>query len=139
MLRGDWRLAAITPAGKKDVRALPKGLIGAEERAEDAALREVEEETGASGELAGKLGNVRYVYTWQGERIFKIVSFFLFRYASGRLGDLAPEHRHEVATTAWLPLEEAPSLLAYRGEKEMAAKALAELQAGDTPPASRPL
>jgi 8-oxo-dGTP pyrophosphatase MutT (NUDIX family) len=124
MLRGDWRLAAITPAGKKGVRALPKGLIGAEERAEDAALREVEEETGARGELAGKLGSVRYVYTWQGERVFKVVAFFLVRYAGGRLGDLRPEHAHEVARVEWLPLAEAPALLTYSGEREMARRAL---------------
>jgi len=52
------------------------------------------------------------------------VSFFLFRAARGRLGDIAPEQRREVAETRWLPLEEAPRLLAYRGEREMAAKAL---------------
>ena len=138
-LAGRWHLAAIQPGGKEGIWALPKGNIGRDEQAVEAAAREVGEETGVSVRLVGKLGDVRYVYTWQGERIFKIVSFFLFRYAGGRLGDLAPEHRHEVAGTAWLPLEEAPSLLAYRGEKEMAAKALAELQAGDTPPASRPL
>jgi hypothetical protein len=52
------------------------------------------------------------------------VSFFLCRYRSGRLGDIPPEHAHEVAEARWLPLEEAPQLLAYKGEREMAAKAL---------------
>ena len=59
--------------------------------------------------------------------MFKVVSFFLFRYRSGRLGEIPPEHAHEVAEVRWLPLEEAPGLLAYKGEREMAAKALARL------------
>ena len=121
-------MAAIRPAGKPEgVWALPKGLIGPDERADATALREVEEETGARGRLDGKLGDVRYVYTWAGERVFKVVSFFLFRYRSGRLGDIPAEHRHEVAETRWLPLDEAPTLLAYKGEREMASKALDRL------------
>ena len=87
------------------------------------------EETGAGGRSLGKLGDVRYVYTWDGERIFKVVSFFLVRYGDGRLGDIPPAHRHEVAEARWLPLEEAPRLLAYKGEREMAEKALASLAA----------
>ncbi len=70
---------------------------------------------------------MKYVYTWEGERIFKVVSFFLVRYARGRIGDLPPEHAHEVAEARWLPLEEAPRLLAYKGEREMAAEALRRL------------
>jgi 8-oxo-dGTP pyrophosphatase MutT (NUDIX family) len=118
-------LAAIRPAGKPEgTWALPKGLIGPGERAELSALREVAEETGVEATPVEKLGDIRYVYTWAGERVFKVVSFFLFRYRSGRLGDIPPEHAHEVAEVRWLPLEEAPGLLAYKGEQEMAAKAL---------------
>jgi 8-oxo-dGTP pyrophosphatase MutT (NUDIX family) len=123
-LRGRWVVAAIRPRGKPEgTWALPKGLIGAGERAEATALREVAEETGVAATPEGKLGDVRYVYTWDGERVFKVVSFFLFRYSRGRLGDIPPEHAHEVAEAAWLPLDEAPALLAYKGEREMAAKA----------------
>jgi 8-oxo-dGTP pyrophosphatase MutT (NUDIX family) len=121
-------LAAIRPAGKPDgVWALPKGLIGAGESPESTARREVAEETGTEGEPIAKLGDVRYVYTWNGERIFKVVSFYLFRYSRGRLGAVPPEHAHEVAEVRWLPLEEGPRLLAYKGEREMADKALASL------------
>ena len=128
-LRGRWWLAAIRPGGKPEgVWALPKGLIDEGERPEETALREVEEETGAEGSAVQKLGDVRYVYTWAGERVFKVVSFYLFRYRGGRLGDLAPSHRIEVADVRWLPLEDAPQLLAYKGEREMAAKALAVLE-----------
>jgi 8-oxo-dGTP pyrophosphatase MutT (NUDIX family) len=123
-IRGAWHLAAIRPGGRKKVWALPKGLVGEGEAPADTALREVTEETGVHGRLVEKLGDVRYVYFWEGERVFKIVSFYLVRYSSGRLGDIPEEFRHEVAETRWLLLEDAPRLLAYKGEKEMAAKAL---------------
>ena len=123
-------LAAIRPAGRKQgLWALPKGNIGPGEKPEEAAQREIEEETGVEARLVTKLGDVRYVYTWAGERIFKVVSFYLFRYRRGRLGDIAPEQRIEVDEARWLPLEEAPRLLAYRGEREMAEKALAFIHA----------
>jgi 8-oxo-dGTP pyrophosphatase MutT (NUDIX family) len=128
-LRGRWMMAAIRPRGKKEgVWALPKGLIDPGESPEVTALREVAEETGAHGRSAGKLGDVKYVYTWAGERIFKVVSFYLVRYSGGRLGDVPPEHQHEVAEVRWLALEEGPRLLAYGGEREMAKKALERLE-----------
>ena len=131
-LRGRWFLAAIRPGGKpQGIWALPKGLIATGEKGEATALREVAEETGVVGTPVEKLGDVRYVYTWDGERIFKVVSFFLFRYRSGRLGDIPPEHAHEVAEARWLPLDEAPRLLAYKGEREMAARALDRLGSGE--------
>jgi 8-oxo-dGTP pyrophosphatase MutT (NUDIX family) len=123
-LSGRWMVAAIRPGGKpQGLWALPKGRIDPGERGEETALREVREETGAHGRSLGKLGDVRYTFTWEGERIFKVVSFFLVRYVGGRLGDLPPEFRHEVAEARWLPLEEAPRLLAYGGERQMAQKA----------------
>jgi 8-oxo-dGTP pyrophosphatase MutT (NUDIX family) len=131
-MAGRQWVAAVRPGGKPEgVWALPKGLIDPGEGAKETALREVAEETGLEGETVGKLGDVRYVYTWDGERIFKIVSFFLVRYRRGRIGDIPPEHRHEVAEARWLPLEDAPRLLAYKGEKEMAQKALMMLAVGD--------
>jgi 8-oxo-dGTP pyrophosphatase MutT (NUDIX family) len=127
-LRGDWVMAAIRPAGKEPgVWALPKGIIGDGERPDVTALREVQEETGVEGRLVEKLGDIRYVYTWAGERVFKVVSFYLLRYSKGRLGDLPPATAHEVAEVRWLPLEDAPRLLAYKGEREMAERALAAL------------
>ena len=128
-LRGRWMMAAIRPAGKKEgVWALPKGLIDPGEKPEETALREVAEETGAHGRSAGKLGDVKYVYTWAGEQIFKVVSFYLVRYSGGRLGDVPPEHRHEVVEVRWLPLDDGPRLLAYGGERDMARKALERLE-----------
>jgi 8-oxo-dGTP pyrophosphatase MutT (NUDIX family) len=127
-LRGRWWLAAIRPNGKPEgVWALPKGLIDAGETGAATALREVAEETGVEGTLLEKLGDVRYVYSRGGERIFKVVSFFLFRYRTGRIGALPPGMELEVAEARWLPLEEAPRLLAYGGERQMAEKAAARL------------
>jgi 8-oxo-dGTP pyrophosphatase MutT (NUDIX family) len=128
-------VAAIRPAGKPaGLWALPKGRIDEGESGEATALREVAEETGAHGRSLGKLGDVKYVFTWPpkpaaGERIFKVVSFFLVRYQGGRLGDVPEEFSHEVAEVKWLPLADAPRLLAYGGEKEMARKALERLEA----------
>jgi 8-oxo-dGTP pyrophosphatase MutT (NUDIX family) len=123
-LRGSWHAAAIRPAGKTDVWALPKGLVGRGEDPAATAVREVAEETGVDGRVVAKLGDVRYVYTWKGERVFKIVSFFLVRYVRGRLGDLPPATAFEVAETRWFPLSETPRVLTYKGEKEVAARAV---------------
>jgi 8-oxo-dGTP pyrophosphatase MutT (NUDIX family) len=130
-LRGRWMFAAIRPEGKPPgLWALPKGIVHRGESAEATALREVAEETGAKGRTLTKLGDVRYVYTRAGARIFKVVSFYLLRYSGGRLGELASEQRREVAEARWLPLADAEQLLAYRGERDMAQKALALLEDG---------
>jgi 8-oxo-dGTP pyrophosphatase MutT (NUDIX family) len=128
-VRGRPMLAAIRPRGRERVWALPKGRIDAGESAAETAVREVHEETGVQGRLVEKLGDVRYVYTWQGERIFKVVSFFLLRAGRGRIGAIDDAMRTEVAEARWLPLDEAPRLLTYGGERQMAAKALDRLTA----------
>jgi 8-oxo-dGTP pyrophosphatase MutT (NUDIX family) len=126
-IRGRPMVAAIRPNGRDKVWALPKGRIDEGETAADTAVREVREETGVEGRVVEKLGDIRYVYTasWKGgARIFKVVSFFLLRAGRGRIGEIADEMRIEVAEARWLPLDEAPRLLTYGGEREMAAKAL---------------
>ncbi len=125
---GRWWLAAIRPGGRSEgVWALPKGNVGQGEPPERTAVREVAEETGVESVSTGKLGDVRYVYTRGGNHIFKVVSFYLLRYRKGRIGDIPVQLRHEVDEVRWLPLEEAPRLLSYKGEREMAEKALAAL------------
>jgi len=123
-MRGRWWFAAVWPRGRPEgIWALPKGLVDAGEKPAQTALREGYEETGVHGRLGPKLGDVRYVYTWEGERVFKIVSFFLAHARAGRIGALPPGMEIEVAEARWLPLSDATSLLAYRGERDMAVKA----------------
>ena len=129
---GRAHVAAIQPQGRPDIWALPKGKIDPGESAAEAAVREVREETGVEGRLVEKLGDVRYTYTatWEGakgERIFKIVSFFLLQAGRGRIDEIDDAMRIEVDEARWLPLDEAPRLLTHKGEREMAAKALEKL------------
>ena len=126
-MRGRWWLAAIRPRRDhhpRDVWVLPKGHVEPGERDGDTAAREVYEVTGIRARVERKLGDVRYDYSWEGERIFKVVSFFLLRPLGGRLGDLPPGMEIEVEEACWLPLDEAPRRLAHEGEREMARKAI---------------
>lgn len=136
-MKSRWFLAVIEPGRdgepdeRKDVTALPKGNVDAGEKPQETALREVREETGITAEPVAKLADIKYVYArkWSDNaRIFKIVSFFLMKYHSGQINDVTPEMRHEVRRAYWLPLEEAVSRLSYKGEKQMAQKALAYVQ-----------
>jgi 8-oxo-dGTP pyrophosphatase MutT (NUDIX family) len=130
-MRGRWWFAAVRPQGKPEgTWALPKGLVDRGEKPAETALREALEETGVPARLDSKLGDVRYVYTWDGERVFKVVSFFLARAKRGRIGVLPPGMEVEVADARWLPLADGPTVLAYKGERDMAARAL-EALAGD--------
>jgi 8-oxo-dGTP diphosphatase len=130
-MRGRWWFAAVRPQGKREgTWALPKGLVDRGEKPAETALRECFEETGVPGRLASKLGDVRYVYTWDGERVFKIVSFFLAHARRGRIGELPPGMEIEVAEARWLPLADGSALLAYKGEREMVEKAV-EMLAND--------
>lgn len=121
--------AAKRPARRKPkaVLCLPKGLVDSGEKALDAALREVREETGITAQPIVKLADIKYVYvrSWGDRaRVFKIVSFYLLRYESGTIDTISDDMRIEVARAQWIPLEDAPKLLTYRGEKQMARKAL---------------
>lgn len=145
---GAWWMAAIElPADKpapvtpsrratrkrtKAILCLPKGLVDPGEKALEAALREVREETGITAAPVTKLADIKYMYvrSWgDGERVFKIVTFYLLRYESGRIDEISEAMRIEVACAKWVRLDDAPKLLAYRGEKQMARQALEYLSA----------
>jgi 8-oxo-dGTP pyrophosphatase MutT (NUDIX family) len=130
VIRGRAMVAAIRPQGKPEgTWALPKGNIDPGESPAETAVREVFEETGVHGRLVEKLGDLKYTYTRPGGlRVFKVVSFFLLRAGRGRIGEIEDEMRVEVAEARWLPLDEAPRLLAYGGERTMVAKARDRLE-----------
>jgi ADP-ribose pyrophosphatase YjhB (NUDIX family) len=109
----------------KRVLALPKGHPDGDETPEQAATREVREETGVEAELVEPLGDVTYFYQRKGRRIHKRVRFFLFRYVSGSTDD----HDQEIEDARWMPLAEAAENLTHPGEREMAARALSSVQA----------
>ena len=113
-----------SPEGKK-VLALPKGHPDPGESMVDAARREVREEAGIETELVEKLGDVRYWYQRESRRIFRVVSFYLFRYVSGDVAD----HDHEIEEARWMPLSEAATALSFAGERDMAGRALSRLAA----------
>jgi 8-oxo-dGTP pyrophosphatase MutT (NUDIX family) len=104
------------------VLALPKGLVDPGEKPQAAAIREVLEETGVTAEPVTKLADNKYVYvrTWgDGERVFKIVSFYLMRYVSGEIDNLTSDMRIEVKQARWVPLAEAAKQLAYSNERKV--------------------
>jgi 8-oxo-dGTP pyrophosphatase MutT (NUDIX family) len=138
-----WEMAVIEPqteaasarparkTAQKVVLALPKGLVDPGEKSEETALREVHEETGLIALAITKLADIKYVYvrSWgDGQRVFKIVSFFLLRYHSGQIDDLSREMRVEVKRALWIPLEDAPRKLSYRGERDVVRRAQKYLQ-----------
>ena len=111
---------------RDEILALPKGHPDGDETSAQAAQREVREETGLEADLVERLGEVKYWYVRGGERVMKIVAFFLFRYRSGSVEN----HDHEVEEALWIPLDDAPRRLAYKGEREMADAAISRLREG---------
>jgi len=133
-ISGVWHVALIEPQKEglarsntprrrtKAVLALPKGLLDPGETPDITAVREVREETGISAEILTKLADIKYVYirTWgDGERVFKIVSFYLLRYSSGTIDDIASNMRIEVKRAVWVPLADASTQLAYSNERKV--------------------
>lgn len=102
------------------VLGLPKGHPDGAETPEQAATREVSEETGVRAELVEELGDVEYDYERGGRRIHKVVRFFLFDYLSGDLAD----HDHEIEEARWMGLAQAASELTFPGEREIVGRAL---------------
>lgn len=141
-ISGAWHVALIEPqkdssrpaktARQTAVLCLPKGLVDAGEKPEAAAVREVYEETGILAEAATKLVDLKYVYvrTWgDGERVFKIVSFYLMRYLSGEIDNVTPAMRIEVNHALWVPLADASKQMAYSGERKVVLQAREYLEA----------
>ena len=137
-ISGAWHVALIEPQNESSktsklppkraraVFALPKGLVDPGETPQIAAIREVREETGIIASPVIKLADIKYVYvrTWgDGEKVFKVVSFYLLRYVSGEIDDVTPEMRIEVKRALWVPLAEAEAQMAYSQERKVVRQA----------------
>jgi len=98
---------------------LAKGGIEPGESREDAAVREVREETGLDATIEADLGDTKYIYVWEDVRIRKRVHFFLMRHVGGDVDD----RDDEMEEIRWFPLERALKRAAYRGEREVLGRA----------------
>jgi len=126
VVRGDEMIVIVPVKRAADgarVTGLPKGHLDGDETPEQAARREIAEETGVQADLIDELGDVRYRYERHRRRIDKVVRFYLFRYRSGDVAD----HDHEIEEARWVPLERAADELTYAGERDMVKRALSRL------------
>ena len=125
----DGEVVVIVPvkraADGRPVLGLPKGHLDGDETSEEAARREVAEETGVTAKLVEELGDVSYRYERRGRRTAKTVRFYLFEYVSGSVED----HDHEIEEARWMPLEQAARELTYTGEREIVQRALSRTAA----------
>lgn len=115
--RGDGiRVVLIKPA-YGHVLTLPKGEIDEGETEEEAALREVREETGLRGKIIDKLDSVTYWYFLKRENVKyrKTVHYFMMRFVDGNIED----HDHEVEEVFWMSLEDARKSVRYRSDAKM--------------------
>jgi 8-oxo-dGTP pyrophosphatase MutT (NUDIX family) len=106
----------------------PKGLIGdhvKDEQKEDTAIREVEEETGAKGEIIKPLTPIEYWYVFEGEKIKKTVYYFLMEYVSGDI----TKHDFEMENVEWLSKAEVEKRLTYPSDKKVWQEAKQDLAA----------
>jgi 8-oxo-dGTP pyrophosphatase MutT (NUDIX family) len=121
--QGDEIEVALISVGEQGRWQLPKGLIGADEAPEDAAVREVREETGLETELIELLDKIEYWYYAQqrGQRVrfHKFVYFYLLRYRAGQVDD----HDWEVNEARWVEIEQAQAMLAFNSEKKVVRQA----------------
>ena len=103
--------------------SLPKGHLEDGETAEQAAVREVREETGITGAVLRRLGEIDYWFVVENRRVHKTVHHFLLDALGGELSD----DDVEVTEVAWVPLGELEELLAYADERRLARRAVALL------------
>ncbi|MBI2018207.1 NUDIX hydrolase [Candidatus Daviesbacteria bacterium] len=100
--------------------SFPKGLIDPGQTSKEAAIREVREEGGVEAEILSKAGYSKYVYTLNGEKIFKVVTYFLMKYKNGDPNN----HDWEVEEAGWYDINEALKQLTFSQDKQLLKKAL---------------
>lgn len=124
-LKGNKVLLICVQAGDGLYWEFPKGHIESGQTTKEAAIREVLEEGGVVAEIIDRIDVSKYIYTRRtGERIFKIVTFFLMNYVSGDTKD----HDQEVMDAVWFPPEEALEKLSFRNDKKLLGKAISMLE-----------
>lgn len=108
---------------------LPKGHLENDETLQQAAAREVEEETGIEGRVLTELGTIDYWFATDQRRVHKFVHHYLLEATGGHL-TIENDPDHEAIDVAWLPLREAHEHLTFPNERRIARQAWARL-AGD--------
>lgn len=97
---------------------LPKGHPEGDESYAEAAVREIEEETGIAGDILAPLGSIDYWFTVSGHRIHKTVHHFLLR-ATGGFLTIENDPDHEAVDVAWIPITELGRKLSFPNERRI--------------------
>ncbi len=116
--------ALLIGRGNPRVWSLPKGHVEARETHEQAALREVREETGCWAEILIKLSDISYWFYLNRTKHKKSVHFYLMRYLSGDTAN----HDHEVDEARWFEIKAAKKALKYVNEKRLVDLAMEHLE-----------
>lgn len=111
------------------VWSLPKGHLEDGETPEQAAIREVREETGIVGSIVAALGTIDFWFMAEQRRVHKTVHHFVLRAEGGDLSDEDPE----VTEVAWVPLAEVGERLRYPDERRLVGQVEQILAAADGP------
>ena len=121
-----WEVLLASRRTRNDqlVWGLPKGLVEEGESPEEAALREVREETGHSGTIREPLGEISYWFVWDGTRVRKTVHFFLMDAS----GDEPGPRDHEMEEVRWFPASEVAGVAGFRSEKDVLRKAVEAIE-----------
>jgi 8-oxo-dGTP pyrophosphatase MutT (NUDIX family) len=119
-------IARLNRAGKVEW-CLPKGHLELGETPEQAAVREIEEETGIRGRVVRPLGTIEYRFSAEGRRVHKLVHHYLLEALGGTL-TIEGDPDQEAIDVAWVPLQQLGELLTFPNERRIAREATALLE-----------